>query len=107
MSRHQAVRNLDYHQELDEFDAGGYSDEEELGAEDQALMRQGTIQVRAALGAGASKVTTPQIEEALWHYYYDIDKAVTYLVTKFIAPPETKKVKATQQRGISEYQVSC
>ena len=48
MSRHQAVRNLDYKAELDEFD--GYSEEEdELTPEDRAAMTQGTIDVRATL----------------------------------------------------------
>ena len=103
MSRHQAVRNLDYHQELDEFEAEGYSDEEELGAEDKALMRQGTLQVQEILGVGASKVTTAQIEEALWHYYYDVDKAVAFLVTKYIVPPEPKQVKGTPQKTTSEF----
>ncbi len=97
MSRHQAVRNLDYQRALDEFDEG-YSDEEELSPEDQALMRQSTANVKASLGVAASKVTTTQIEEALWHYYYDVDKAVTYLVTKFISPPEPKTPKATPTR---------
>ncbi|KAK0707503.1 P-loop containing nucleoside triphosphate hydrolase protein [Lasiosphaeris hirsuta] len=103
MSRHQAVRNLDYEEVLDEYD--GYEEEEEegdeLSSEDKALMAQGTAEVQTALGVEASKVTTKQIEEALWHYYYDIDKTVTYLVSKFISPPEKtpkapKAPKATQ-----------
>lgn len=86
MSRHQAVRNLDYQAELDDYD--GYSEEEDdLSPEDRAAMTQGTIDVRATLGPASSKVTTAQIEEALWHYYYDIDKTVAYLVSKFVAPP--------------------
>ncbi|KAH8887696.1 hypothetical protein GQ53DRAFT_290219 [Thozetella sp. PMI_491] len=96
MSRHQAIRNLDYQKELDEYDEG-YSDDE-LSPEDQALMREGTAAVQASLGANASKVTKTQIEEALWHYYYDVDKAVTYLVSKIITPPEPKKAKALPQK---------
>jgi elongation factor 1 alpha-like protein len=100
MSRHQEVRNLDYQDVLDDFE--GYSEgEEELSAEDQALMREGTAQVRSMLGVEAAKISTAQIEEALWHYYYDVDKSVTYLMAKFIAPPP-KPVKAAQKpKGMS------
>jgi elongation factor 1 alpha-like protein len=64
-----------------------------------AQMIAGTAQVRAALGSDSSKVTTKQIEEALWHYYYDTEKSVAYLASKYIAPkptqtPAQKKNKA-------------
>ena len=59
-------------------------------------MTQGTIDVRATLGPAGSEITTAQIEEALWHYYYDLDKTVTYLVTKFIAPPPASSPKASK-----------
>lgn len=108
MSRHQAVRNLDYQAELDEYD--GYSDEEdELSPEDRAAMTQGTIDVRATLGPASSKVTTAQIEEALWHYYYDVDKTVAYLVSKFVAPPppSTKQQKASSSSNGKPLSFSC
>ncbi|KAK4248525.1 putative glucose-regulated protein 78 of hsp70 family [Corynascus novoguineensis] len=85
MSRHQYIRNLDYEDALDEYE--GYSEEEdELSPEDRALMTQGTADVQAALGVEASKVTVAQIEEALWHYYYDVDKSVAYLISKYVNP---------------------
>ncbi|KAH8195039.1 hypothetical protein TruAng_010794 [Truncatella angustata] len=96
MSRHQAYRNYDYENDLDEYDGGeGYGEEEgeALSAEDKAQMEAGTAEVRAALAARASKVTTAQIQEALWHYYYDVDKAIVYLITKFIDPPAPKAAK--------------
>ncbi|KAI1805349.1 P-loop containing nucleoside triphosphate hydrolase protein [Daldinia bambusicola] len=92
MSRHQAYRNYDYENDLDEYDADEFGDEEEeLSPEDQAQMNVGTAQVRAALGVESSKVTTQQIQDALWHYYYDVDKSVTYLMTKYVAPSTKKK----------------
>ncbi|RFU75795.1 elongation factor tu gtp binding domain [Trichoderma arundinaceum] len=69
-------------------------EEEELSPEDKIAMQNGTAEVRKALGAEASKVTAAQIQEALWHYYYDVDKSVTYLTKTFIAPapkPAPKK----------------
>lgn len=86
MSRHQYIRNLDYQEAVDEYE--GYSEEEdELSPEDRELMNKGTADVQAALGVEASRVTVAQIEEALWHYYYDVDKSVAYLISKFINPP--------------------
>jgi HBS1-like protein len=100
MSRHQAFRNVQSTVSEHLYDDDDYySDEaeEELSAEDKALMEQGTADVRAALGVEASKVTTAQIQEALWHYFYDVDKSVTYLLTKFIAPPPPKAAKSAQK----------
>ncbi len=96
MSRHQAYRNIDYENELDEYD--GYSEEEEgLSPEDQASMKKGTAEVQAALGVEVSKVTTAQIEESLWYYYFDVDKTVAYLTSKFINPQPKKAPKPVQK----------
>ena len=91
MSRHQAYRNYDYENDLEE----DYGEEEaELSPEDKAQMEAATIEVRGALGPQASKVTTTQIQDALWHYYYDVNKTATYLVDHYIAPPAPKAAKA-------------
>jgi len=42
-------------------------------------MIQGTKSVRTALGAEFDNVSDHAIQEALWHYYYDVDKSVVYL----------------------------
>lgn len=97
MSRHRNFQGLERvaGAVLDEFD--GYEEEaeeeDELSPEDRQQMTNGTQEVRTTLGANANKVTKAQIEEALWHYYYDIDKTVEYLTRKFIAPPPPKAVK--------------
>lgn len=97
MSRHQAFRSVQGTLDEHYYDDDDYEEEEELSAEDQAALRQGTAEVREALGVEADKVTTKQIEDALYHYYYDIDKSVTYLLTKFIAPPPPKSAKAVHK----------
>lgn len=61
--------------------------EEELSAEDKAALESGAVAVRKALGDDASKVTLEKIHEALWHYYYDVEKSVAYLRKSFTAPP--------------------
>ncbi|KAF4464612.1 elongation factor 1-alpha [Fusarium albosuccineum] len=87
MSRHRIVHTFDANEIVSEFDGAEYEEEEdELSPEDRQAMDNGTAEVRRALGTEASKVTKAQIEEALWHYYYDVDKSVTYLMKTFIAP---------------------
>ncbi|CAI0651041.1 unnamed protein product [Colletotrichum noveboracense] len=103
MSRHQAVRNLDYEEVLDEYDADDYEDEnegEQLSAEDRQAMAEGTQFVRSSLGSDADKVTTQQIQDALWHYFYDIEKSVSYLKKKFIDPPPKQESKKTKDDGM-------
>lgn len=52
------------------------------------------IAVRSELPATASHITDKQIQESLWHYYYDIEKSVGYLINTYVAKPKKeKKVK--------------
>lgn len=66
----------------DDFDGGddsyGAGEDNELSSEDQEQMREGTIKVREALGT-AFPVSDKDIQETLWHYYYDVGKSVVYL----------------------------
>lgn len=100
-------QNYDYENELDDYGGEEYVEEEggqeELSPEDKVQMAEGTAEVRRALGPQADKVTTPQIQESLWHYYYDVDKTVAYLINKFVdpAPKPALKPKATQKNAPS------
>lgn len=96
MSRHRVYQNYDYENDLDEYDGEEYAEQEEdeLSPEDKVQMAEGTAEVRRVLAAKAEMVTTQQIQEALWHYYYDVDKSVAYLINKFIDPaPKTGNIK--------------
>ncbi|KAG6363676.1 hypothetical protein INS49_008777 [Diaporthe citri] len=101
MSRHRMYQNYDYENDLKEFDGDELAEEEEeeeeeeLSPEDKAQMTAATAEVKSMLGPQASKVTTQQIQESLWHYYYDVDKTIAYLISKFIdpAPKPTAKTK--------------
>ncbi|GAP92487.2 putative elongation factor 1-alpha [Rosellinia necatrix] len=100
MSRHQAYRNYDYENDLEEYDGTGNSDgEDELSPEDRAQMTAGTVDVRATLGTDSSKVTTQQIEDALWHYYYDVEKTVAYLTSKYISPKSARQVAREKSKS--------
>ncbi|KAG4289493.1 elongation factor 1-alpha [Fusarium proliferatum] len=101
MSRHRIVHTFNANDIVSEFDGDDYEDEveDELSPEDRKAMEEGTAEVRRALGTEANKVTKAQIEEALWHYYYDIDKSVTYLMKTFIAPAPKPAKKAPEDHG--------
>ncbi|KAF4334168.1 elongation factor 1-alpha [Fusarium beomiforme] len=103
MSRHRIVHTFDTNEIVSEFDGDDYEEDEEdeLSPEDRQAMDDGTAEVRRVLGTEANKVTKAQIEEALWHYYYDIDKSVTYLMKTFIAPAPKPAKKAPEDRHLS------
>lgn len=64
-------------------------------------MRLGTVKVRSALPPGSGNITDRQIQEALWHYYYDVDKSVAYLVSTYLpkAQKSTKKIATKRDQG--------
>ncbi|RDA88040.1 hypothetical protein CP532_5306 [Ophiocordyceps camponoti-leonardi (nom. inval.)] len=78
---------VDHYEEYD-------NEDDDLGPEDRLAMSKGTAEVQAALGNDVTKVTVTQIQEALWHYYYDVDKSISYLRKTFVQPlarPTPKK----------------
>lgn len=80
MSKHR-IKNLaaddDLYDEYDDDDQYGESNPA-LTPEDKEQLRLGTDQVRSSLGADFV-VADDEIQEALWHYYYDVSKSVTYI----------------------------
>ncbi|RDW85578.1 hypothetical protein BP5796_03903 [Coleophoma crateriformis] len=114
MSRHKLVKNLDLDEELDDYDGDEYGyDEageggglEELSEEDQENMREGTIKVREALPTGTAldSITDKEIQEALWHYYYDVGKSVTYLLNTY--SKAAKKAEPKKKKGRSSYLIA-
>lgn len=80
MSRHR-VKNVAVYED-DEYD-DDYEDDE-LSPEDREQLRLGTIETRQLLQSQIPPVpaTDQEIQEALWHYYYDVDKSVEYLSSK-------------------------
>ncbi|KAL8418808.1 hypothetical protein RB594_002134 [Gaeumannomyces avenae] len=96
MSRHRAYQNYDYDNDLDEYEGDEYG-LNTLNPEDQETMNQATVALYNVLGTEASRVPKDQAHEALWHYYFDVDKAAAYLVSKFVAPkPAKAKGKAPE-----------
>ncbi|KAF1813447.1 hypothetical protein P152DRAFT_434558 [Eremomyces bilateralis CBS 781.70] len=76
---HRRVKNLDYDDD-DYYEEEGYDEAggDGLSAEDEEQMRIGVQRVREGLGPD-HKISDKDIQEALWHYYYDVTKSVSYL----------------------------
>ncbi|KAJ5302960.1 HBS1-like protein [Penicillium atrosanguineum] len=76
MSRHR-VKNVGYDDDDYEDDEGYESPD----PEEQEFLKQCTALVSQQLRAGQPSVnaTTEEIQEALWHYYNDIEKSTSYL----------------------------
>ncbi|KAL9100806.1 MAG: hypothetical protein Q9187_009320 [Circinaria calcarea] len=76
--------------ELDDFDGGSDYDydgegdgtgNEDLSADDKEQLQEGTAKVRSILGSEIS-ITDKEIQDSLWHYYYDVEKTIAYLLSK-------------------------
>ena len=77
MSRHRFVKALNVQDEVDLFDGeNAYGDEEDPEGAEQ--MRQATAAAQSILGDSFS---VQEIQESLWHYYYDVEKTVNYLLS--------------------------
>lgn len=83
MSGHKRVKDIDYDDDdlysgsEDEYDnnAGG----DGLTDEDRQNFASLTPVVRAELDEAGIPTTTKEIEDALWHYFWDVGKSVAYL----------------------------
>lgn len=77
------VKSVAYDEDdYDDYDYDNYDEgEEQLTQEDREQLQVGTIQVRESLGP-SFPATDKEIQEALWNYYYDVGKSVTYLKSK-------------------------
>lgn len=75
MSRHR-VKNVGY--DDDDYDDDGYDSPD---PEEQEFLQQCTVAVLEQLRAGQPSVTASkeEIQDALWHYYNDVEKSVNYL----------------------------
>ncbi|KIX96399.1 uncharacterized protein Z520_07665 [Fonsecaea multimorphosa CBS 102226] len=92
----------DYEDYDDDYGDGG--GDNELSAEDKEQMQQGTSKVRAALGP-AFPATDSEIQEALWHYYYDVGKSVAYLRNK--QKPALASIKKQTNGSKSKLALLC
>ncbi|KAI4605802.1 hypothetical protein J4E83_010465 [Alternaria metachromatica] len=109
------TRNVDYDDDDIYDDDDDYYEEEEAGAggagagdgmteDDKEQMRAGTIRVREALGDKSDFTSDEQIQEALWHYYYDVGKSVSYLKNRLgVGEVKTEVPKQEKAKTVSRF----
>ncbi|WWC60885.1 uncharacterized protein I303_103461 [Kwoniella dejecticola CBS 10117] len=95
MSRHRFVRNLDLDDEMNEEEEEGYSQEE------QAQMASAMPIAKNALKDLKPPITDDAIADSLWHYWFDVEKAVAWLKQdhekKGEAPPPSLRPTPKEQ----------
>jgi elongation factor 1 alpha-like protein len=106
MASHKRVKDIDYDE--DELYSG---DEEEydntggdaLTEEEKENFATLTPVVRAELDEAGLQVENKEIEDALWHYFWDVGKSVTYL--KNAKQPKTSATKTppTKEKAKSKF----
>lgn len=76
MSRHR-IKDVGY----DDDDYYDEDDDYTPNPDEQEFLQQCTAAVLQELGAGQPAVTATkeEVQDALWHYYNDIEKSVNYL----------------------------
>ncbi|OQE29066.1 hypothetical protein PENFLA_c004G06707 [Penicillium flavigenum] len=97
MSRHR-IKDVGY--DDDDF----YDDDDELAdPEEQEFLQQCTTAVLQQLRAGQPSVTATkeEVQDALWHYYNDIDKSVNYLRGK--REKEAAKLQKSKIQPVPAY----
>ncbi|PVV02515.1 hypothetical protein BB560_003028 [Smittium megazygosporum] len=85
MSRHRAIRNLDFEEEL--YEEEEYDDYEERTDQDLVKLEQGLKSIKAKIGT-ATKIPDKEIKDTLWYYYFDQNKTIGYLTKTYkLKPP--------------------
>lgn len=96
MVGHQRVKDIDYddddlYDESEDTYAEDEAGEEGYTAEDRGNFNTLTPVVRAELEEAGLQASDREVQDALWHYYWDVAKSVGYL-------KNVKKPKQQQQQ---------
>lgn len=71
---HARVKNIAAEDDYDDYEE---YDEDDPGEPDPEMI-EATAKARSLLG---SEFTNKEIQDSLWHYYYDVEKTVNYLLS--------------------------
>ncbi|KAJ2539715.1 hypothetical protein GGF49_005015 [Coemansia sp. RSA 1853] len=79
MSRHRAVKKLDFEEEFyDEADESLFDEMNDMSEEDTVKMFAGIESVKKAIGPGTG-ISDQEIKESLWYYYFDEEATIAWL----------------------------
>ncbi|KAF2870266.1 hypothetical protein BDV95DRAFT_608267 [Massariosphaeria phaeospora] len=103
-SGHLRAKNVGYDDD-DGYSDDDYYEEEQSGDgmtdEDREQLRINTAKVKESLDPSIG-ATDAEIQESLWHYYFDVGKTVTYLKNK-LAPAQPKTEQPKKQKAVSRF----
>lgn len=102
---HRRVKDIAYDDDdlEDDYEEGFEDDSQAMSAEDQQQMRTGTTAVREGLGEDSDFTTDKEIQDALWYYFYDVEKSVAYL-RKQKRPEEQAQTPQKKQKQASKFE---
>ena len=89
-----------YDEEANDNYNGDDQDDDGLTAEDRENLSNLTPVVRAELDEAGFQASDKEIQDALWHYYWDVGKSVVYL--KSLRAP--RQLKSQQQTVLQQQQ---
>lgn len=99
MSSHRRVKDISYDEDDVYSDQDDYVEpEEEYTADDKQNFATLTPVVRAHLEEAGLQASDRQIEDALWHYYWDVSKSVEYLTAQHQSGDKTAQSKQTKKQ---------
>jgi len=98
----QRVKNIDYDEDDLYPDSEAEVEEEQAySAEDRDNFATLTPVVRAELEEAGLQASDKEIEDSLWHYYWDVGKSVTYL--KNSRAPQQKAANKEKEKPKSKF----
>ncbi|KAG1715971.1 hypothetical protein ID866_1195 [Astraeus odoratus] len=93
MSRHRLVRNMNIQDVLDDdaLSDGG----DDMTEEQQVLMENGLLEIRGVIGDEASSgFDDATIKDVLWEYYFDMERALSWLYDE-----RDRRIAAIERKG--------
>lgn len=100
------VKNIEYDEDELDLDDEEYGEEEQqtYTAEDRDNFASLTPVVRAELDEAGLQASDRDIEEALWHYYWDVGKSVAYLKNaRTPRPAQQQQPKKEKEKPKSKF----
>ena len=96
----QRVKNIEYNDDELYSDDDDYVEEGKQGytAEDRENFSTYTPVVRAELEEAGLQASDREIEDALWHYYWDVGKSVAYLKNTRTPRPQQQQQQQSAKK---------
>jgi elongation factor 1 alpha-like protein len=101
----QRVKNIDYDEDDIYSEEDEYHEEEQTHtAEDRENFNSLTPVVQAELTEAGLQASDREIQDALWHYYWDVGKSVAYLKnTRTPRTPQQQQGKKEKEKPKSKF----